>query len=228
VADLPGLGDDCLSPLLTASSMRWRVGTDPAFPPGNGHGRLQHHEYRSLKIMNLQANRSSSPVSVPTTAQTGVSGGADKVLASAREHIDASASGSASLKSVLKAFEARRNYPRVSMRMPIRIGLPGGTVVVAETYNMTPEGLQIRCDRKAACAINPTGHSVPRGNDNHLMVMMRLESPEEIHSCVLRCKWSYMSMADDGEAAFGLEFSERSPEQTRALDTVFSHALRPA
>ena len=134
---------------------------------------------------------------------------------------------SATLSSVIRAFEARRRYPRIRMRVPIRVGLPGGSVIVGHTHNMTPDGLQIRCDRQAAMAINPAGHGVPKDGNSQLMVMIRMETPEEIHSCVLRCRWSYMVMSKDDEVAFGLEFTDPSPEQTEALDTVFSLALRP-
>jgi len=134
-----------------------------------------------------------------------------------------------SLSTVIRAFEARRKYPRIRMRLPIRVGLPSGSVIVAYTHNMTPEGLQIRCDGKAADAINPGGEPVPRDINSQLMVMMRMESPDEVHSCVLRCRWSYMVRnEEEEEVVFGLEFTDPSPEQTRALDTVFSHALRPA
>ena len=134
-----------------------------------------------------------------------------------------------SLSTVIRAFEARRKYPRIRMSLPIRVGLPGGTVIVAHTKNMTPEGLQIRCDRKAAETINPGGHDVPVDANSQLMVMMRMESPDEVHSCVLRCRWSYMvADKDEDDVVFGLEFTDPSPEQTQALDTVFAHALRPA
>ena len=82
--------------------------------------------------MNLHANSSPSSTPAPVASTPPVSGKADG---------GAPGRARSSLADVLRAFEARRKYPRVSMRLPIRIGLPGGGVVVANTHNMTPEGL---------------------------------------------------------------------------------------
>ena len=127
-----------------------------------------------------------------------------------------------------RAQAARRKYPRIRMRIPVRISLPDGKVIIAHTQNMTPDGLQIRCDKTTANVVNPTGRSIPPEEHQRVMVMMRMESPAEIHSCVLRCRVSYMAMAKGDEVAFGLQFDDTSPEQQRALDTVFAHSLCPA
>ena len=127
-----------------------------------------------------------------------------------------------------RADDARRKYPRIYMRIPVKVSLPDGNVVIAHTRNMTPDGIQIRCDKTTAGVINPTGRSVPPPEHQKVMVMMRMESAAEIHSCVLRCRLSYMAMTKDAEVAFGLRFDDASPEQQRALDTVFAHALCPA
>ena len=124
--------------------------------------------------------------------------------------------------------QTRRKYPRIRMRIPVKVSLPDGNVIIAHTQNMTPDGIQIRCDKATAGVINPTGRSVPPPEHQKVMVMMRMESPAEIHSCVLRCRLSYMAETKGEEIAFGLEFDDTSAEQQRALDTVFAHSLCPA
>ncbi len=57
----------------------------------------------------------------------------------------------------------RRALPRVNLGCPGKVILPGGDVVNVMIHDLSRDGLQIRCGKKAAHAINPEGKAIKDG-----------------------------------------------------------------
>ncbi len=57
----------------------------------------------------------------------------------------------------------RRALPRVTLSCPGKVILPSGDVVNVMIYDLSRDGLQIRCGKKAAHAINPDGKAIKKG-----------------------------------------------------------------
>jgi hypothetical protein len=125
-------------------------------------------------------------------------------------------------------FECRRAHPRVKLRLPVQIGLSGGSVVCARIYNISPDGVQVRCDRATAARINPGGRAVTEGNGQELLLAVRLHHDGHMRSHVLRCRLSYMLPETEDDIIIGLNFQDLLPEQRAALDSVVGASLEPA
>ncbi len=126
-----------------------------------------------------------------------------------------------------RSFESRRAYPRVRLRMPVRIGLKGGRVVCANIYNMSPDGIQIRCDRATARSIHPAGKKLREGAGPEVMVAMRLKAGGDLRTHMVRCRLSYILPQDTDVVVMGFEFREVLPAQREAIDAVLGASLEP-
>lgn len=123
--------------------------------------------------------------------------------------------------------EARRGYPRVKLRMPVQVGLAGGRVVIARIYNMSPDGIQIRCDRATAASILPDSSRLTAGRGPEVLVVMRLTSGRDTRSHVIRCRLGYALPERSNEVIMGLAFQELLPEQREAIDAMLGASLEP-
>ncbi len=124
-------------------------------------------------------------------------------------------------------FECRRAFPRVKLQMPVQIGLPGGEVVCARIYNITPDGLQVRCDRATARSIHPGREPPASGQEPELLVVMRLRQDDDVRTHVLRCRVRYMLAESRDEIAMGVDFLTLLPEQQAAIESVVGASLDP-
>ncbi len=57
----------------------------------------------------------------------------------------------------------RRRMPRIVLRCPGRATTGAGAVVDVTVRDLSPDGLQLRCDRETAQAIHPGGRAIKAG-----------------------------------------------------------------
>jgi hypothetical protein len=124
-------------------------------------------------------------------------------------------------------LEQRRAFPRVRLRIPVQIGLPGGQVACARIYNLSPDGIQVRCDPITARRIHPSGETISDGSGPKVQVAIRLKRGADVHTHVLKCKVFYLLPESPREFIIGLEFEELDSAQRDALDTLMSASLEP-
>ena len=70
----------------------------------------------------------------------------------------------------------RRSLPRVKLSCPGKVILPGGDVVNVMIYDLSRDGLQLRCGKKAAHAINPGGKAI-KDRDSPLEIQVLFYVP---------------------------------------------------
>lgn len=124
-----------------------------------------------------------------------------------------------------RRMENKRGHPRVRLRMPVQIGLRGGQVVCARIYNMSPDGIQIRCEPSAARAINPPGCEVAPGDGPPVLVAMRLDTGLDVQTVVVRARLSYALPESPDEVIMGLSFEEMGRGQRSAIESALSASL---
>jgi len=124
-------------------------------------------------------------------------------------------------------FEQRRAFPRVRLRIPIQVGLPGGEIACARIYNLSPDGIQIRCDSATARRIHPSGKAISDGSGPKVLIALRLKHGADTRTHVLRCKVFYLLPESRKEVIIGLEFEELKSEQRELIDAMMSASLEP-
>lgn len=126
-----------------------------------------------------------------------------------------------------REMESRRAYPRMLLSQPVQIGLSGGRVACARIYNLSPEGMQIRCEPDAALAINPEGRAISPGQGPQVLVAVRLNCGTDMRTHVIRCRVSYVLPESPHEVIMGMSFEELLPSQREAIDSVLTASMRP-
>jgi len=127
-----------------------------------------------------------------------------------------------------RGFQAQRAYPRVKLSMPVQIGLPGGRVVCARIYNLSPDGLQVRCEPQAARQIHPSGRPVGEGQGPEVLVVLRTRDGNALRTLVVRCRLTYILAESRSEIILGFNFLNLLPAQQSAVDALLAASLMPA
>lgn len=121
--------------------------------------------------------------------------------------------------------EQRRAFPRVRLSIPVRVGLRGGEVACARIYNLSPDGIQLRCDADAARRIHPSGKSITDGSGPRVLVVLRLKHGSDVRTHVLPCKVFYVLPETSQEIIIGLEFDSLKSAQRELIDAILSASL---
>lgn len=120
----------------------------------------------------------------------------------------------------------RRALPRVTLSCPGKVILPGGDVVNVMIYDLSRDGLQIRCGKKAAQAINPSGKAVKDG-DAPLEIQVLFYVPLDSGKGRVKAKGKlmYFSLIAPDIVALGLKFKSISSGGVEHLRSVVKSAL---
>ena len=129
---------------------------------------------------------------------------------------------------VLRYHEEQRDYPRVDLRVPVALSTRERRVIHATTRNISPGGMQIRCDRAAAQRLHPSGSHIAPGKGPPVIVRTKLPVCEGEQPFVGVARLTYVTPRPPDQIAFGLEFTRVQPSEQDKLDAFFSHVMCPA
>ena len=120
----------------------------------------------------------------------------------------------------------RRALPRVTLSCPGKVILPGGDVVNVMIYDLSRDGLQIRCGKKAARAINPEGKAIKDGGrDVEVQVLFYVPVDSGKGRVKAKGKLMYFSLIAPDIMALGLKFKSISSGGIEHLKKVVKTAL---
>jgi hypothetical protein len=136
--------------------------------------------------------------------------------------------GQTSHNPLYRRLEAQREYPRVTLSMPVQIGLKDGKVVCARLYRLSPDGLQVRCDPAVARQIYPEGTPVVAAQAPEVTVLLRTHKGNDTQTQALPCRLTYVIADSRSEIIMGLGFVDLLPEQRRSVDAVLAASMVPA
>ena len=120
----------------------------------------------------------------------------------------------------------RRALPRVTLGCPGKVILPGGDVVNVMIHDLSRDGLQIRCGKKAAHAINPDGKAVKDGAEEvEIQVLFYVPVDSGKGRVKAKGKLMYFSLIAPDIMALGLKFKSISSGGIEHLKKVVKTAL---
>ena len=127
-------------------------------------------------------------------------------------------------------YEETRKYPRVHINLPITIYLDNKRFITASIYDISPDGLQIRCTRAVAEALNPRGKRIKY--EDNIIVNTKFTVPidDEQHVVAVSCQIYYFVILPDVEGedvAFGLKFKKFEGESIRHIGDLIENELEP-
>jgi len=122
--------------------------------------------------------------------------------------------------------EDRRALPRITLGCPGKVILPGGDVVNVLIHDLSRDGLQIRCGKKAAQAINPDGRAIKDGDSPpEIQVLFYVPLDAGEGRVKAKCKLIYISLIAPDIVALGLKFKSISSGGIEHLRSVVKAAL---
>lgn len=120
----------------------------------------------------------------------------------------------------------RRAMPRVTLGCPGKVLLPDGDVVNVIIHDLSRDGLQIRCGKKAALAINPGGKAIKEGERTpEVQVLFYVPVASGKGRVKAKGKLMYFSLIAPEVIAFGLKFKSISSGGVEHLRSVVKAAL---
>lgn len=122
----------------------------------------------------------------------------------------------------------RRRWPRVTLRLPGKVVLEDGRLVDVVVHDLSQDGLQIRCDKKSAFLIYPSGRSVKEGPDApEIRVLFHVPLDSGPGRVRARGALMYFQLIAPDVAAFGMRFRSVSKSGVQHLRAVVQAALQP-
>jgi hypothetical protein len=120
----------------------------------------------------------------------------------------------------------RRALPRVTLRCPGKVILAGGDVVNVIIHDLSRDGLQLRCGKNAAHAINPDGKAIKDGASHpEIQVLFYVPLDSGKGRVKAKGKLIYFSLIAPDIVALGLKFKSISSSGVEHLKKVVKSAL---
>ncbi len=119
----------------------------------------------------------------------------------------------------------RRALPRVTLGCPGKVILPDGDVVNVMIHDLSRDGLQIRCGKKAALAIHPKGTAIKDGAGPEVQVLFYVPVNSGKGRVKAKGKLMYFALIAPEIVAMGLKFKSISSGGVEHLRSVVKAAL---
>ena len=126
-------------------------------------------------------------------------------------------------------YEEKRKYPRVAVDRPMEI-LSGGQMLKGVIHDISPDGLQIRCDRKTMQAIRPSGKSIKGGAGPLVNVVFKLPLGRHEKTIKTEARMYYFVLLPGEkplDVAFGARFTSLGRDAHADVEAFFRDALQP-
>lgn len=132
----------------------------------------------------------------------------------------------------LAAYEERRKYPRLKINLPVRVRRNQGKQVNAMIYDLSPDGLQVRCTRQTAGLVHPVDRNIDMDNKPVVVVAFNIPHHKGKKEIIARCKICHMILLDQGpnseEIAFGMKFTRFKDNCEKYISQFFIQEMEPA
>ena len=130
--------------------------------------------------------------------------------------------------SAHEKFEERRLFPRITPAIPFDLILSGGNHIERVVYDISPDGMQLRCDREDATKLHPSGEFIREPNVPEIELAIRLPIDNQPINVQVSCSLRYVAVLESKQIAFGVRFESMDSAHRTTFDLFMSTALIPA
>ena len=128
-------------------------------------------------------------------------------------------------------YEESRKYPRVKIELPVKLMLEDKSVAFANIYDISPDGIQIRCSGDVAVRLNPDGKKIDQYKNVIVKATFSLPINNELKEVCVYCKVYYFVLLkekSDKNIAFGLQFKKFEGQSVKYIGRHILSELEPA
>ncbi len=126
-------------------------------------------------------------------------------------------------------FEEKRKYPRIVVDHAAEIRL-GAAVLQGVIHDVSPDGLQLRCDRETMQQIHPSGKSMKGENGPLLKVAFTLPVGRHEKPIEVEARMYYFVLLPGekpNDVAFGARFTAQAGASLSNLEAFIQDAMQP-
>ncbi len=124
-------------------------------------------------------------------------------------------------------YEEKREYPRVSVNTFAVIHKEGEYELNAKLHDISPDGVQLRCNRKTAHVIHPTGKFITDKTAPEVVLKFSLAVAGKEKDVIVKSKIYYFSITEIDVVAFGVKFIQFEKFSGRHVDDYIMNAVTP-
>ena len=109
-------------------------------------------------------------------------------------------------------YEEGRRFPRIPITLPVTINYGKNQTIEVVSYDISPEGIQIRCNKYTAQSLHGKDERIPEANRPIVDIALNLPVKRTEKKFAAKCQIIYMIFLEDSaeseaeDAALGLRF----------------------
>jgi hypothetical protein len=124
-------------------------------------------------------------------------------------------------------YEEKRQYPRVKVNALTVVEKKGEYEVNAILHDISPDGVQLRCNRKNAHIIHPTGKFISEKTAPEVNLTFSLTIDGKEKEVIVQAKIYYFSIIEIDVVAFGAKFNQFEKFTGRHVDDYIMKSVIP-
>jgi hypothetical protein len=129
--------------------------------------------------------------------------------------------------SLYEIYDRRRKYPRVIIELPATMKVSDNFETEVQLYDLSPDGIQIRCDRKAAKIICPEGKITKEILKREVKIIFDLYYRREKRSVCISVIPIYLLFISDDLISFGMQFYQHDKKMLKIISDYIDYEVAP-
>ncbi|MCG8378087.1 MAG: PilZ domain-containing protein, partial [Proteobacteria bacterium] len=123
--------------------------------------------------------------------------------------------------------EEKRKYPRVTVNSLAEVQKSGDYSVNVILHDISPDGVQLRCNRKTAHTIHPSGKFITDSTAPEILLKFSLLIDEKEKEVIVKSKIFYFTIIATDVVAFGVKFKQFENFTDRHVETFIMRSFVP-
>ncbi|GEM_PF-899033 len=124
-------------------------------------------------------------------------------------------------------YEEKRDFPRVSVNALAKIHKKGEYDLNAILHDISPDGVQLRCNRKTAHMIHPSGKFITDKTAPEVVLTFSLSVDGKDKNVIVQSKIYYFSIIEIDVVALGVKFKQFEKFTSRHVDDFIMKSIVP-
>ena len=127
---------------------------------------------------------------------------------------------------LVEKLDEQRQYPRIPLALSVTVRNEEKVKFTLGAVNISPDGLQLRCDVETARLVHPRGGTFVAENAPHVDIGMRLPVGGETRVFTARARLLYLTTVDsEPRCVIGLRFEQVATQSERVLSAFFADQM---
>lgn len=124
-------------------------------------------------------------------------------------------------------YEEKRDYPRIDVNGLVNVEKSGEYDLNLILHDISPDGAQLRCNRKTAHIIHPTGKFITEKTAPEVTLKFTLEIDDREKEIIVQSRLYYFTIIATDTVAFGAKFKHFENFTNRHIENYIMKSVIP-